>query len=265
MNIKYPFDSNLKHHIIIAIGVAIWVFAFLYFTEPLDVSELNNIDKLTYLPLYGIVGALSYSIFLPLQYFLFKKSNKSWRLKHELIFIISLSVVSILLARAVYLFIVVRNEPNPHDFIYMIKSLFLPALAIILPIVIIGRFAFGKYHEKKLEDQKIEIKGEGNYESLRLLLNDLISIQSSDNYIEVLYLSGQNLKKSLIRNKLSSIDDTFPELLRTHRSNIINPYHFQSWKTEKGKHFLMLSYEIEVPISKTYLEVVKSTLNFTTE
>lgn len=118
--------------------------------------------------------------------------------------------------------------------------------------------------KKKLEDTKIEIKGEGNYESLKLHLNDLIAVQSSDNYIEVFYISGSILKKSLIRNKLSKIETTFSELQRTHRSYIINPYHFQSWKTEKGKHFLVLSHNIEVPISKTYLEAIKSTLNFTT-
>ena len=116
-----------------------------------------------------------------------------------------------------------------------------------------------------MEEQKIEIQGEGNYESLRLQLNELISIQSSDNYVEVFYLNGPNLKKTLIRNKLSVIDESFPELLRTHRSFIINPFHFQSWKTEKGKHFLSLTYDIEVPISKTYLELVKEALNFTTD
>lgn len=158
----------------------------------------------------------------------------------------------------------VAGEPNPYLLGYMLKAIFLPALATILPIVVIARFAFGKYHEKKLEDAKIEIKGEGNYEGLRLNLNDLISIQSSDNYIEVFYLSGNDLKKTLIRNKLSVIDAEFEELLRTHRSYLINPFHYQQWKTENGKHFLILNHGIEVPISKTYLDAVKVSVNYTT-
>ncbi|WP_452220813.1 LytTR family DNA-binding domain-containing protein [Lacinutrix salivirga] len=265
LNFHYPFDPKLKHHILIAIGIAIWIFMFLYFTEPLDVDELNNQEKLMYLPFYGLIGSLSYLMFIPLQQFLYHKSNGQWLLKHELIFLLCLSVISIILARCYYLYVVVAGQPNPYDLKYMLTSLLLPALAIILPIIIIGRFAFGKYYEKKLEDQKIEISGEGNFENLKLHLNDLICIQSSDNYIEVFYLSGSVLKKSLIRNKLSVIEDTFPELLRTHRSNIINPYHFQSWKTEKGKHLLTLSHTIEAPISKTYLEEVKRVLNFATE
>lgn len=156
------------------------------------------------------------------------------------------------------------NDRNPYDLWYMLKSIYLPAIITILPIIIIGRYGFGKYKHKKLEAQKIEIKGEGNYEGLRLLLNELISIQSSDNYIEVYYISGNALKKTLIRNKLSVIDEEFSELLRTHRSFLINPFHFQTWKTEKGKHNIILSHNIEVPISKTYLETVKATLNFAT-
>jgi DNA-binding LytR/AlgR family response regulator len=156
------------------------------------------------------------------------------------------------------------NERNPYGFWFMLKSIYLPAIATILPIVVIGRYAFGKYKQKKIEDQKIEIKGQGNYEGLRLLINDLISIQSSDNYIEVFYISGNTLKKTLIRNKLSNIDDAFSELIRTHRSFLINPFHFQTWKSEKGKHHIILSYNIQVPISKTYQEAVKAALNFAT-
>jgi DNA-binding LytR/AlgR family response regulator len=164
-------------------------------------------------------------------------------------------------ARLLYLYVIVYGQPNPYTLGYHFTSIFLPALTVILPILIIGRFAFGKYKNKKLEEQKIEIQGEGHYESLRLLLNDLICIQSSDNYVEVFYIDGTMLKKSLIRNTLSKVSNSFPELLRTHRSFVINPFHFKSWKTEKGKHFLLLAQDIEVPISKTYLEDVKETLS----
>ena len=134
-----------------------------------------------------------------------------------------------------------------------------------MPIIILGRFAFGKYKNKKTEALKIEIKGEGNYEGLRIFFNDIISIQSSDNYIEVFYVSGNELKKNLIRNKLSVIAEEFPELLRTHRSYLINPYHFLQWKTANSKLFIILFHHIEVPVSRTYQANVKSILNSTTE
>lgn len=135
-------------------------------------------------------------------------------------------MVATTFARLLYLYIIVYNEPNPYTLGYHITSIFFPTLTVILPILVIVRFAFGKYKDKKLEEQKVEIKGEGQYKSLRLLLNDLICIQSSNNYVEVFYLDVNVLKKSLIRNTLSKESDSFPELLRTLRGLIINPFHF---------------------------------------
>jgi len=170
-----------------------------------------------------------------------------------------------IIARLVYLNLIVPNEPNPYTLTYFIGNLYLPAMLTILPIVVAGRWAFGKYKNKKMEDQKIEIEGEGAYEGLRLLWNDLISVKADDNYIEVSFLDGAVLKKQLIRNKLSVISEAFPELLRTHRSFLINPYHFWQWKTQGGKPFMTLSNGIEIPVSKTYTQQVKDRLQLATK
>lgn len=265
MKIKYPFDSAIKSHFLIALGLTIWIFVFLYFTEPLDVSEFGNREKLIYLPIYGLLGGVSYLLFLPFQNLLFKKSKKRWTLLNEMVFLTVFTLVAITLARLFYIYVIMINERNPYPLGYMISDIYLPAIATILPIIIIGRFSFGKYKEKRIENQKIEIKGEGNYEGLRLQINNLISIQSSDNYIEVQHFSGNLVKKTLIRNKLSVIDNEFSELIRIHRSYLINPFHFQTWKTQNGKHLLVLSNNIETPVSKTYLEATKEVLNFTTK
>lgn len=265
MHKKYPFDSSIKHHIIIAFGLAIWIFVFLYFTEPLDVHEFYEDEKLLFLIGYGFIGGFCYLLFLPIQYLIFNKNDKKWTVLSELIFLFVFSFCTIAISRLYYLYIIMANERNPYGLWYMLKSIFMPAIATILPIIIFGRFAFGKYKNKQIEAKKIEIKGEGNYEGLRLFLNDVISIQSSDNYVEVFYLSGNELKKSLIRNKLSVVADEFPALLRTHRSYLINPFHFEQWKTEKGKLFILLFHHIKVPVSRTYQNDAKTVLNSTTE
>lgn len=264
MNRNYPFDPLLKHHLLIALLLAVWIFVFLYFTEPLDVNEFGDQEKLIYLPIYGLLGSLLYITHLPVQYWLYKRHQNSWRISSELVWLLIFIAVSIVVLRLYYLQFIVEWNPNAYSFWYHLRAIIFPAILTILPIILIGRFALGKYHEKQVEDKKIELKGEGNYEGLRLQLNDIISIQSSDNYIEVQYLSGTNLKKTLIRTKLSIIDEEFETLLRTHRSHLINPFHFRQWKTENGKHFLILNYDITVPISKTYLNNIKASINSTT-
>ncbi len=261
----YPFDSSIKHHLVIALALAIWIFVFLYFTEPLDVNEFGDREKLIYLPVYGIIGALCYMMMLPLQYYLYKRSEKQWTIQNEILFNSAFIAFSFVLARTYYIYVVVYGESNPYSLWYYTTSIFIPAILTILPIVLIGRWALGKYKNKRVEEAKIEIQGEGNYESLRLLFKDLICIQSSDNYVEVSFLDTNTLKKQLIRNKLSVIEATFPDLIRTHRSFLMNPYHFQSWKTENGKLGIVASNEIFIPISKTYATTVKTTINSTTK
>lgn len=227
--------------------------------------EFKEDEKLLFLIGYSLIGGFCYLLFLPIQYVILKNNNKKWTVLSEVIFLLLFSFCTISISRLYYLYLIMADERNPYELWYMLKSIFLPAIATILPIIIFGRFAFGKYKNKKTEAQKIKIKGTGNYEGLRLLLKDVVCIQSSDNYVEVFYLSGNELKKSLIRNKLSVVADDFPSLLRTHRSYLINPYHFLKWQTEKNKLSIILSHHIEVPVSRTYQNEVKTILNSTTE
>jgi DNA-binding LytR/AlgR family response regulator len=260
----YPFDPSIKHHLIIALGLAIWIFIFLFFTEPLEVGQLDDLDKLKFLPIYGLFGAAGYLLCLPIQSWLARKEGK-WLLRSELIFMFNLVLIGFVTSWLVYFYIVVDANPYAYTIDYFAKAIYLPAALTVFPILAIGRWSFGKYKEKQLEKDKIEIRGAGNFEGLRLQWKDLIYIQSSDNYVEIFFKEGEKLKTQLIRNKLSTIEELLPELIRTHRSFLINPVHFNQWKTGNRKLYIRLSEGIEVPVSKTYLESLKAAVNFTTE
>ncbi|MFC7357238.1 LytTR family DNA-binding domain-containing protein [Jejudonia soesokkakensis] len=257
----YPFDPEFRHHVLISLGLAFWIFLFLALTEPLDTNQFNFKEKLLFLPFYGLAGAIAYLGSLTLQNYIYKVNKRNWTAWSELLFFILLFLFGFLLSRGIYLYIIVYGEQNPYTLSYFLFSIYLPAIATILPILAIGRWAFGRYFEKKLEDQKIEIEGEGTYEGLRLHFTDLIYVKADDNYVEVTYSNGNNLKKQLIRNTLSKVESVVPELLRTHRSYIINPHHFVQWKMVSGKLHLILTSETEIPVSKTYAENVKSILS----
>lgn len=245
--------------------MAVWVFVFLYFTEPLDVSEFSSSEKLLYMPLYGVFASFCYLITLPFQTWLYKRTDLKWSIGNELLQFLFLIVLGFIVTRSVYYYIVMDQHPNAYTLDYFAIAIYLPGILTIFPIVAIGRWSFGKYKDKRLEDLKIEIQGSGNYESLRLLLNDLICIQSSDNYVEVTYKESGELKKQLIRNKLADVESSRPELIRTHRSFLINPYHFKQWRTGNRKVNVVLSSDIEVPVSKTYQPAVEAAVNSTTE
>ncbi|WP_405224246.1 LytTR family DNA-binding domain-containing protein [Dokdonia sp. Asnod1-B02] len=261
---KHPFDPSIKHQLIIALGMALWIFTFLYFTEPLDVSQLHDSERLYILSLYGFLGALCYVTILPFQYWLFKKTNNQWLLINEISFFLVFVIWSFVVMRSFYMYVVVRGEPNPYSLYYYLTSIFLPAVLTIFPIVLIGRFGFGKYKQKQIEEQKIEIKGDGNYEGIRLFLSDLIALEASDNYVEIHFQDNGSYRKQLIRARLSHLEKSLPCMMRTHRSYLINPSHFLSYKTESSKLGLVLSHEIFIPVSKTFALSTKEALNFTT-
>ncbi len=262
---KTPFDPSIKHHLFIALGLAVWIFVFLYFTEPLDVNELSNTEKLRYLPLYGILAAICYILILPFQKWLYYRANNVWTLKSEFFFVGVFAVITFIVVRSFYLYIVMDNNPYAYSAYYFFTAIYVPAILTILPIVLIGRFALGKYRDKKVEKEKIEIKGEGTYEGLRLFQSDLIMLEASDNYVEVHYLDNNKLKKQLIRARLSGLEKQHPTMLRTQRSFLINPEHFISFKAENGKLGLVLTQQTFAPVSKTYAPHVKEVLNFTTK
>ena len=79
------------------------------------------------------------------------------------------------------------------------------------------------------------------------------------------YIYRNEVNKSLIRNKLSSITNEFLEILKTYQYDLINPFHFLQWKSENRKRVIVLFHHIEVPVSKTYQKDVKAILNSNTE
>ncbi|MCE7992971.1 MAG: LytTR family transcriptional regulator [Roseivirga sp.] len=265
MKKSYPFDPSLRHHLLIAGGLVIWVFVFLYFTKPLDVTELGPREQLIYLPVYGLFASLCYLATLPFQYWLYRRNAQKWSVGAELGQFLFLFVFAFIVVRLVYFYIVMESHPNSYTILYFATNIYLPAVLTIFPIVGIGRWSFGKYKEKKLEEQKIEIKGVGNYESLRLAFNDLICIQSADNYVEVTYREREEIKKQLIRNKLTAVEESLKDLVRAHRSYLINPHHFKQWSTGNRKVNVVLTSDLEVPVSKTYQEAIETAVNSTTE
>lgn len=116
-----------------------------------------------------------------------------------------------------------------------------------MPFVIILRWFLNNKFSKK-SDRLVTLKGENKLDILKILPEDLICISSADNYVEVNYLSNGQLHKKLLRNTLKAMQDEMPDLLKVHRSHLINPMHFKEWK---GSNRIALT-QIELPISKAY-------------
>ena len=96
---------------------------------------------------------------------------------------------------------------------------------------------------------------------LSLRLDDLLYVQSADNYVYIYYINNKGeLAKFLLRSTLKSIEETFESLglIRCHRFYVVNSKKVSLLRKTKEGLVLELATDIacEIPVSKTYLSKV---------
>ena len=142
--------------------------------------------------------------------------------------------------------------------------LFIPYIVCIL---------FFSYQEKsaklrELMDENIGFKSnslisfrdERGVLQLSVAKENLLYIESADNYICIWYIKNDVLKKQLMRITMRDISEQLADtnIVRCHRSYMVNLDLVKVMRREKENLFLELGYPNikEIPISKTYGEQV---------
>jgi hypothetical protein len=236
-------NTSVRFHTFIALIVSIWLVAFLVLIAPFDASDLSLPIRIRILPPYGIISFLGYMAIVPLQGYIFKKSKK-WSILQEVLII---TVYNILVLFGSYAYYKTSIINGIYSFTKFTLEVYYPIFFIILPIIVFARWFLTK-RSLKNHDGQITLTGENKYDVLKLYQTDLVCISSADNYVEVSYLANNELRKKLLRSTLKKIHGQQPELLKVHRSHIINPTHIKEWKSTNS---LQLT-KIEVPVSKNY-------------
>jgi hypothetical protein len=94
---------------------------------------------------------------------------------------------------------------------------------------------------------------------------NLLYLESAENYVTICYLNKGKVSKYLLRDTLKKIEDTFSgtEIIRCHRSFIVN---FEKVKViRKDKDGFKLEFDnpavTDIPVSKTYVNAVMQTFS----
>jgi DNA-binding LytR/AlgR family response regulator len=94
---------------------------------------------------------------------------------------------------------------------------------------------------------------------------NLLYLESAENYVNICYLNKGKVSKYLLRDTLKKIEESFSgtELVRCHRSYIVN---FEKVKViRKDKDGLKLEFDnptmTDIPVSKTYVNAVMQTFS----
>ncbi len=241
-------NPSIKHHTLIGALLSVWIFLFAFFVRPF---EHGNMDFQIWMAVsigFSLMAFLCYGVITLLQRFVYSRTSK-WNVGLEILCLVVFFLLYLVGTYLYYKGSLVRGNYSFYEFFHKI----IIRIALILtPVMVLARRYSIKLIPAKGDD--ITIKGENKLDILKIKQSDLICISNSQNYVEIFFLEKDELRSKLIRASLKKIQDEFDFLIKVHRSHLINPSHFKSWKDPST---ISLT-QIELPVSKNYKERILS-------
>ncbi len=115
--------------------------------------------------------------------------------------------------------------------------------------------------ETVLQKAYIQILDEKGEMRISIRRENLVMIESADNYVCVHYVNDQKVKKTMVRNTLNRVAEHLQgtRIVRCHRSYMINLDHAQVLHRDKEGIFIELGIAglPNIPISRTYADNVR--------
>ncbi len=264
----YPFDNILNAFLRIGFGIALGLFLFILFFQPfeLDNADVNNYI-LTIAGFSGITFLLIGILQIILPWSFPKKLNrKNWDLKREIILQFLLWVLNSV-AWAFYIVYIAQVKLSMYLEVKIVILSMAPPLIILftkeirsLRMQVDGL----KVRHREKRQEHIELVSENRAEKLALASSELIFVKSSENYVEIQSFAGGTITKKLLRTTFKSIEDQlkpFSQMIRCHRSYIINMDHIIRLHREYGRIFLKMNgLEEDIPVSRQYFLGIKNAL-----
>jgi len=226
--------------------IALWLFAFAFIIKPFDDGTLNFRSWFFISFGFSVLAFICYSILTVLQKRIYKNFSK-WNL--------SLEIGSILFFFMTYLFGIYTFYKSPilnggYSFTEFFSIIFIKVALILTPVIILARRYLIKLIPVK--DDILLFTGENKLDILKIKKADLVCISNAQNYVEIFYIENGKLHSKLIRSSLKKIFEDFTFLVQIHRSHLINPSHFKSWRNSNT----VILTQIELPVSKNYKESI---------
>jgi len=239
-------NISIKHNLLVGLLIGLWLFVFAFIIKPFDDGTINF--RAWFLISFGfsVMAFFCYGLLAFIQKNFYERIGK-WNLTLE---IIAIFLFYILYLIGVFVFYKSPILNGGYTFSEFFSIIFIKVALILAPIIILARTYLVKLIPIK-EDVLI-IRGENKLDVLKINKIDLVCISNAQNYVEIFYLENDKLSSKLIRCSLKKVQDDFDFLVQIHRSHLINPVHFKSWR---NANTIILT-QIELPVAKNYKDVL---------
>jgi len=266
---ELPFFKSRKFSRILALNCSLFIYLFLVFFQPFGVNNYKAQSLVSWdlalglLPVIPVVFMTIYSAERFLRP-LVRKELKVGRIGWYAVEFFLVGSLSFLLYNAL---------GNFHDF--FLKSYLLHLLEVSSVLIFPFAATYFYFRFKHLEKEHMEVlsvsddksklhellKLSGDYKKDEIALKpkDIVYLTSEDNYVELNYREGGDLKKYLIRSTLSKMESSLDSeyFIRCHRSYLINLMQVASYRKTQGRIRIRLQeMEEEIPVSRSAEKIV---------
>ncbi len=272
LNTSFPYSKSLRNQLLIALILSFVVVFIIIFLQPFGSNNFSSPYKNLYFSGYGVILFITY-LGCYLSFNIYYKRYKTWKWAEELLFCFLFISIGIVLA-FIYTELVINKKPERITldwFLTWFKFIFLGFGAILGALSVFLRKYYGQMENTKnsientfdsKENKLISLKGSLKKESFSVEIAKVIYVKSEDNYVKIYYLKDEILAEKMLRITLSGIQKQLDNVIKIHRSYLINTSYIVSLKGNSQNAKLLLKHvKNSIPVSKTYFEKVKSYIN----
>lgn len=239
-----------------------FIFAVIY--KPLNAHESKALNLIETMAAYCLIAGLSVFILVHLvkriQYF---SDQKKWTFIKEVS-----AILMVLFGLGIVIYFVAFWLEPPADRWNLPTFLDSVLNAFLIGIIPFTFFSALNYHqwlhqketnitdraEAQTGEEKIQIQSRLKKEKLGFYPSQLLYVESDGNYVNFYIRHEGTIKRKVIRNSISNIEDqlsTLPYFFRTHRAFIVNITQIAERKgSSSGYRLFFKDAKVEIPVSR---------------
>lgn len=248
------------------VALPIFFFAFMLIYRPFDVYSDFSLGRFSFGVNVTLISCVIFgSVSILRALFCLIRNRIDW-ITYFFWCILEMTVTVFFVALYVWL----MDRCTDAYFIVVARACAWIYTVLIYPYVIISLafFLVSQYRSShtQTESSESKIKFYDERKSLKLVVlsSSVLYIAAEENYVNINYLEGDNIKSYLLRTTMKSIESLCNEhgLLRCHRSYYINREHIKALRKDKeGVIIAELDHATTpIPVTKRYYDDVSAAL-----
>lgn len=275
LNQPYPFYFSGKALGLITLVLFVMSFFFNYFFEPFNVYTPEH--KMSYFWISFIHSINPVLVLILLALFLNQtKLADNWTVGKDIVFIFTL-MLGIGLAQFLIRDLIYDN-PNNWSLNYLLEELRNTFLVGLLFVLILVPLNFNRLYAKNIKKasslnlgrqklkipETIKVKTHLKKEDIEFDLQQFLFAKADGNYVE-LYLKKEPFEKLFKRITIKELEHVlkpYPNVVKTHRSYLVNTYFIKNIKgNAQGYRLEIDHYNNSIPVSRNMIDNFNEKLN----